>query len=418
VQRSTPIPPTPSGSWQAAAAAIAAAWLLSCGQGFEARRAEATRLQARGQPKEAAAILEEMAQKRPDDAALLLDLATALFDAGRLDQALGRAEKVLALDPTNGAARVLHARVLGALGREQEALFELRQVAAAEPRRIGVHRAMAGILARSGHNGAAVNQYEKELALSPDDAETLTDLGVFYLTTQQMEQAEDRLRRAAAAGDTARAHRYLAEVYFKQMRTEEGLKEQRRAIDLDPKDVDLLVNHARALAGYGHAAEARTVLQGAIDRGEKDARIYVELGRQSREALDYDGAEKLFREALAIDPGLSDAQMNLGKILLFQEKRDEARAAFEAARALAPSDPYVYFYLATFLADDKKYDEAIALFRRSLDLDPYNPKAHYSLARALQGAGRKDEALLEFARHSEILQRLRETRQSGAATAD
>lgn len=393
---------------------------LGCGGArFEERLAEARRLRAAGGAAAAVDILARLARDHPGDAALMYEQGLALHDAGRNDEALERLTAALAARPDMTDAKVLHGIVLGALGRDQEGLAELRQVVATEPDRAGVHRAMGIIQASAGRFGQAVNQFEKELAKNPDDVESLTELGVFYLQTGQFEQAADRLQRAAGAtAAPARAHRYYAEVLFKQGRREEGLEEQRKALILAPQDVDLIVSHARALLGYAHAPEATTVLTAAIARGVGDPRIPVELARQAREALDYDAATSWLQKAIAIDGSLAEAHMDLGKVYLYQGHRDQARASFERAATLAPTDPYAPYYLATLLIDDEKFTEAAALLQRSLELDPLNPKAHYSLAQAFQHLGRNDEARSEFALHAEILKRLRESKQmSGPATS-
>jgi Flp pilus assembly protein TadD len=346
--------------------------------------------------------------------------ARRLQDTNHPDEAMQIVDGVLAKDPALFDARLLKATLVGAVpGREEEALGMLRQLAQAEPRKTGVHRAMGVILARTGKFGPAVNQFEKELARNPADAETLTDLGLFYLQTGQIEQAADRLQRAATVPQApARAHRYYAEILFKQGRNEEGLDEQRKAIALAPRDVDLIISHARALQGFAHADEAPGVLHAAIDRGVTNPRLYVELARQEREALNYDAAVAWLRKAIALDDSLAEAQIDLGKIYLYQGRRDEARAAFEHAVTAAPTDAYAPFYLATILMEDGKFAEAEPLLRRSVELDPLNPKAHYTLGQALQRLGRDDEAQSELAKHAEILKRLRESKQTaGPATA-
>ena len=398
------------------------AGLMACGgHTFDERLAEARRLRATGGATEAAAILADLSGERPRDASLMYEQAEALHDAGKDDEALDRLTAALLAKPDLTDARVLRGVVLGVLGRDKEALADLRQVAATQPERPGVHRAMGIIHARASRFGPAVNQFEKELARNPSDAETLTDLGLFYLQTGQIEQAADRLQRAATAKEApARAHRYYAEILFKQGRHEEGLEEQRKAMALAPRDVDLIVSHARALAGYGHADEAPAVLRAALDRGVTSPLLYVELARQEREALDYDAAVAWLQKAIALDGSLAAAHVDLGKVYLYQGRREEARAAFEHAAAAAPTDPYAPFYLATILMEDKKYDEAEPLLRRSIELDPLNPKAHYSLGQTLQRLGRDDEARPELALHKEILKRLRESKQTAgpATTAD
>ena len=395
--------------------------LCACsGADVATRLAEARHLREAGRPDEAARALERLAARAPDDPAVLYEQALALHASGRDEDALKPITAALAKTPASLDAKVLHGTILGALGREEEGLAELRQVAQADPRRGGVHRAMALILARAGRHGPAVNQFEKELAQNPDDVDTLTDLGVFYFQTAQPDQAADRLRRAASLPNaSARAHRWYGEVLIRSRRIPEGLEEQRKALAIAPDDIDLLVTHARALQAYGHPQEAKQLIAAAIGRGLADPRLHVELGRQAREALAYDEAAAEFGKAIALDDSLAEAQLELGKVYLFAGRRREARAAFEAAHRLAPTDPYSPFYLAAFQSEDGRYDEAIRLLERSIELDPLNPKAHYALAQALQRAGRGTEARAELARHAEILERLRGQKETaGPATME
>ena len=348
-----------------------------------------------------------------------LDRAQKLHDAGRDEEALQAVDAILATDATRAEARVLRARIQAQAGHEEEALAALRQLAAAEPRRPGVHRAKAEILARGGHQAQAVNQFEKELAIVPDDRETLTDLGLFYLQTGQIDQAADRLTRATAGGGgSARAHRAIAEVLVKQGRYEDALAEQRAAVALAPDDADLLVTHARALLAYGHGDEAKKVLSDALKRGLEDGGLYAEQAREAREALDYPGAVSAYQKAVEIDGRRAEFHLELGKTYLLMGRDGEARAAFEEARDLDSGNAYAPFYLATILADEGKTEDAAQELRRSLQLDPLNPKAHYALAQALQRLGRRDEAQKEFAIHAQILEKLRAAHATGTATLD
>lgn len=381
--------------------------------------AEARKLRASGKPADAVTLLDGLEKRFPGDAGLLYERAEARHAAGHDAEALADTGAALQARPGFPEAMLLHGVLQAANGQEQEGLAMLRRLVAADPERPGVHRAMAVIHAKNGRFGPAVAQFELELKIHPDDPETLTDVGIFYLQTGQMENAADRLARAAAIPSApARAHQYYAEILFKQAKREEGLAEQRKALALDPGNAELIVNHARALVGYGHPEEATKVLEEAVARGVKDPRVHVERARQAREALDYAGAADWLTKALALDPSLAQAQMDLGKVYLFQGRLAEARAAFEAAQKLAPTDAYAPYYLANLLADEGHYDQAVPLLERSLELDPLNPKAHYSLAQAYQRLGRGEEAKGEFAKHGEILRRLREAQpMSGTATS-
>jgi Flp pilus assembly protein TadD len=370
----------------------------------------------------AAALLAVAAAAGPacrTDPMAALAKAQKLHDAGREDEALARVNDLLAADANNAEARILRARIQAGTGHEEEALSSLRQLAAAEPRRTGVHRTMGEILARGGHQAQAVNQFEKELTLQPDDRDTLTDLGLFYLQTNQIDQAADRLTRATAAGGgNARAHRAMAEVLVKQARYEDALAEQRRALLLSPDDADLLVTHARALFAYGHAEEAKTVLADAQKRGVADGGLYAEQAREARETLDYPAAVESYRKAIGLDARRAEFHLELGKTLLLMGRDEDARAALEEARDLDAGNAYAPFYLASLLENEGKTEEATQELRRSLQLDPLNPKAHYALGQALQRLGRPDEAQKEFALHARILEQLRAAHASGTATLD
>lgn len=413
-------PLRPAGRFTVVFALACSFALGACrGPGIDAGLAEARRLREAGNPAGAVAMLNSLEKRFPGEARLFYERAQALHAAGKDEEALQDTNAALQATPDFPDAQVLHGILQAATGKEQEGLATLRRMVAADPKRPGVHRAMAIIQARAGRNGAAVAQFELELKFHPDDVETLTDVGIFYLQTNQMEQAADRLRRAAAIdGAPARAHRYYAEVLFREAKREEGLAEQRKALALAPDDGEMIVNHARALAGYGHPDEATKVLEEAAARGVRDPGVHVERARQAREALDYDAATAWLMKAIGIDPSLAEAHLDLGKVYLFQGRLAEARASFETARRLAPTDPYAPYYLANLLADEGHHDQAAPLLERSLELDPLNPKAHYSLAQAYQRLGREADAKAEFAKHAEILRRLREGRpMSGTATS-
>jgi Flp pilus assembly protein TadD len=365
-----------------------------------------------------AAVIAAGSACRTDPSAVLAR-AQKLHDTGREDEALKAIDDLLAADANNAEARILRARIQAQMGHEEEALSSLRLLAAAAPRRAGVHRAMGEILARGGHQAQAVNQFEKELALQPDDRDTLTDLGLFYLQTNQIDQAADRLTRATAGGGgNARAHRAMAEVLVKQSRFEDALAEQRRAVALAPDDPDLLVTHARALVAYGHAEEAKTLLADALKRGVADGGLYAEQARQVREALDYPAAVEAYRKAIRLDSHRAEFHLELGKTYLLMGRDDEARAALEEARDLDAGNAYAPFYLASLLESQGKMDEAAKELRRSLELDPRNPKAHYALGQVLLRLGQRDDAQKEFAIHARILEQLRAAHASGTATLD
>jgi tetratricopeptide (TPR) repeat protein len=391
-----------------------------CGDSSPAATLEqARRMRDGGHPEEAATLLVDLVKRFPRDFRSRYELALAWHAARKEEDALAEAASAIEINPASLDARLLRADVLVALGRDDEALPELRLVGLNDPSRAGIHRRIAQIQARAGRVDLMLVQYEKELAINPQDAETLTDIGVHFYQSGRLDEASERLERAVTVQPKlARARQYLGEVRIKQKRYSEGLELQKSALADDPGNAQLVVNHAAALESYGDPREAETVLKAALDRGLNDPRIYVQLGKHYREWLKFDDAVAILKRALEIAPGYAEAHFYLARTYDTQGRDDLALHEFEEAGRLAPFDPYAHYYVGMILAARGRTDEAIARFRRSIELRGDNPKPHYALARALQKIGRADEAERELAVHGELLRKQREGLHEGVATAD
>lgn len=150
-------------------------------------------------------------------------------------------------------------------------------------------------------------------------------------------------------------------------------------------------------------ADAETLYRATLARNPDAWLAHINLGfvylRQQRFEL----ALAETREAIRLEPGLSQAQNNLGSAYLGLNRIDEAVAAFRLARQLKPDDAQVQHNLALALqrSADAMQDRAdvagaIGAYRESLALDPANPEAHHNLGSAFARLGRWPEAIAEF----------------------
>ncbi len=104
----------------------------------------------------------------------------------------------------------------------------------------------------------------------------------------------------------------------------------------------------------------------AADPGCWIARLY--LGNHALAKRDYAGAERLYREAIEIDPLYAAAYGNLGAVLL-QEKRPEAAlSAFARAQELSPDHPGIHGNMAAALRAEGKVHEAAREARREREI--------------------------------------------------
>ncbi len=109
-------------------------------------------------------------------------------------------------------------------------------------------------------------------------------------------------------------------------------------------------------------------------------------------------AIQAYHRALEIDPAMTDAHVNLGR--LYGESRDPARAEahYRAAILATPSDALPWFNLAVLLEDLKRVPEAVSAYEKAVSLDAEYADAHYNLALLLEALGRKGGALKHLMR--------------------
>jgi tetratricopeptide (TPR) repeat protein len=121
------------------------------------------------------------------------------------------------------------------------------------------------------------------------------------------------------------------------------------------------------------------------------------------EPIDADEARTAYQRALELDPNLSDAHVNLGRLLHEDDAPAAAEKHYRRALEIDPENETAAFNLGVALDDLGRLREAIVAYRRALELDPNNVDAHYNLAGIYERRGEKAAAL----RHLAIYRRLR-----------
>ena len=142
----------------------------------------------------------------------------------------------------------------------------------------------------------------------------------------------------------------------------------------------------------------------AIDPGYAAAWVglatsYRSQADQGLRAVDegYQLAREAVNRALAIDPDLSLAHAELGRIAMGHDT-DLAGAArhYERALALEPANPDIIRDASILARSLCRFDKAIALGEYSVARDPVNPRGHHNLGLGYLHTGRLDQAIAAF----------------------
>ena len=125
----------------------------------------------------------------------LADRASAAFDAGRTDDALGQYRALLHLAPRDATARRREGIALATLGRMDEALASFARAAALAPRDPAAHDDFGRALLMAGRTDEAAVQLEAARALAPEDAQVLFALARARLSQGRRAEAVALLTR-------------------------------------------------------------------------------------------------------------------------------------------------------------------------------------------------------------------------------
>jgi tetratricopeptide (TPR) repeat protein len=271
----------------------------------------------------------------PDQPAAEVVLSQVLFEQGRFADADRLAQHAGAAPGQRAAATVVRARILSARGKKGEAVQVLDPLKDT-PGRAGrdVRLLLGELLVATGHRQDAethllkiIDEYNTD-AIKETDAEGLAIVGRAAFLLRSPKDANKAFKKSEHVDRTApQMLVWQAELFldtYDPGHAEETLKE---ALEAAPNRADAKVLYAR-----------------------------VKLDQ----TLDFDGAEKLVREALAIDPNLPGAYAVKASIALRDMDIAASDAAIGAGLAIDPNDVELWSLRAAtrFLADDRPGFEA------------------------------------------------------------
>ena len=247
-----------------------------------------------------------------------------------------------------------------------------------------------------------------ELAHFADDVTPLLAFADASPASQQEVRARVAVHRRIA--------RYIARGYLAnwRRRLQEGTREYRKALKLDPGDDGIKF-------ALGVAAVHKRQALAALERRPDDVKSLSKLGYIAWNEQDYDEAIRRFRQVLVVDAQQASAYVHLGVSYAAQEKFDASIAAYQRAKDLRvdlagvvgqsldlverlryakahPSDPAAQARLGELYASDGRFDRAIECFEKVTALAPDSAQGFFTLARYYEAEERDGDALRAYER--------------------
>jgi hypothetical protein len=148
------------------------------------------------------------------------------------------------------------------------------------------------------------------------------------------------------------------------------------------------------------AGQARNDKDGTGHCGPDPQSIFEQA--QSLEEGDPAVAEATYLQALALDPTLEEAYLNLGVLWSEAGRFSELVRLSDAGLEHCPESALIHFNRGVALDHLELLDEAAASYERSLELDPTLADAHFNLAQLHQEAGDEQGALRHYSAYRRL----------------
>lgn len=237
---------------------------------------------------------------------------------------------------------------------------------------------------RSGRLDDAVLCYTSLLDRHPLYADALNLLGVVARQRSDLTTSE-RLISEALRQDSSVAsyHHHLGMTYALQGRPRDAAESYRRALLLNPNDVDSMQLLASLLGKAGDWNGAMELYDQLLQREPHKAEWMYRLGHSMKQQSRIGEALPFYRQAVLLYPDSADAQFNLGKALFEAQRRSESLGCFQRVVALQPSDAEAHNYLGQILHEVGEAGQARRAYLEALRLRPDYPEALSNLGALL-----------------------------------
>jgi len=401
-------------------------------------------LSGKGQNKEALASFRRALKIAPDNIRALEGAVQIDYEAGD-PSAIPLLKRLLRLRPSDQTSHAMLAILSYQQGDCPTAVDHFAKAGSLLQSQLPALHAYATCLVKLKKLDQAAAIFEKALAVNPQDAQERRLLASIQVMAHKPQDAIATLS-PLLANDSADAETLeLASAAYEDAHdTDRAVDALRRAILLDPRNVNLYLDFAAISATHQSFQVGINVVNEGIQLQPKGASLYFARGVLYVQLADYERAQADFETAYSLDPtqslstaaqGLAAAQQNdLDRALVsVQEKLvkkphdpillyvradvlaqkgaepgsqefQTAMHSAEEAVALRPSLGPARAVLAKLYLQSEKYSEAATQCRKALEIDPKDQTSLYHLIQALRKSGKTADI-------PDLLKRLAQLRQ-------
>lgn len=234
-----------------------------------------------------------------------------------------------------------------------------------------------GLVANAqGDSALATIEFEKTIALNPENTDAWRHLIFNYLRANQDDQALKVVQRfVGAQQESAVAWRILGSVHSSRKEYKKAENALLRAVELDSTDSQAWFDLGSAFERQGDIQKASDAFRRVLELRPKDPAASNYLGYMWAEAgMQLDSALALLENALAQDSANGAYLDSYAWIFYKMGQMDSAQVYIERAIEVLDNDPVVFEHLGDILVAQNETGPAIEAYEKSLELGIDDPE--------------------------------------------
>ncbi len=304
------------------------------------------------------------------DSSLLLEKAKAIIKTDKKEEAEDLLKKVISANPQNRIALVTLAELYLSEKKYNEALNLGEILVAADNNSYDGWNIKTNALVEMDRLNDAMTLLNNALVSSPHNNGLLVIGGNVLFKKGRRDEAEIYYRRALEVDpENINALKGIGKLKL-QLNNIKGAKEfVLKALKKGETDPELWLMLATINEQMGLLDDAIDDLKKVInlENGEEG---YERLGELYKSTSKFDSAEKYFEMALKYYPEKYEIEVNRGECLEHLKRYDEALACYDRVITHNPNDKYTWNTKGLLHLQLKRYEEAIKCFDTAIKIDP------------------------------------------------
>jgi tetratricopeptide (TPR) repeat protein len=272
----------------------------------------------------------------PNSRLLQDGLADLYFKIGRIREAVTAAQDQVAKNPDDIEAHTLLGKVyLRSLGDMQSpqsgqmlqlAITEYEKLAQLKPNDVETHLLLGQLYGLNHDSAKAEAEFKAAQGIDANSEEVALNMARLYSEQGDAKRAAEVLNAVPVDDRSPRIEFALGASYEQLKKNKDAVAAYRRALDLEPDNLDTERGLANALLADGQLDEALKVLNGIVAAEPQDAQSQIHISEIERRQGNYEQALKTLDKAKPLAPDSLELTYNEALIYDSLGRYDEATA--------------------------------------------------------------------------------------------